>query len=74
MRPLSDMPIIGATRSIRRNGPNRSRVPLEGVNATSYNKRLAVLCYGRLAMVDIQDIRRGAKYATRADGTGDDPH
>ena len=42
--------------------------PLEGAKVMSYRQCLAMLGYGRLSIVDIEDVREWAKYVIHADG------
>ena len=48
--------------------------PLEGSKVWSYRQCRAMLCYGGISIVDIEDVREGAKYVIRADGKGGVPH
>ena len=48
--------------------------PLEGAKVMSYRQCLAMLGYGGLLAVDIEEVCEWAKYIARADGKGDEPH
>ena len=45
-----------------------------GAKVRSYRQCLSMLGYGSLSVVDIEEIREGAKYIAHADGKGDEPH